>query len=312
LVELWTGPEVAAQTSALYSDASPLATSDNGQLADAGVVGAYSAVHSKLHKRTSLFVTERGYYDFFLISPAGDIMYTVQKEPDFATNLRDGPWRDSALAEVFRKTMATAESAAAERVITISDMRTYGPSDGAPAIFIATAMYDDGGQSLGAIVFQLPTDRILDIMYYTGGMGETGETYLVGQDGLMRSDSRFNEASTVLKQVVETPTSKAALAGAVKQGYITDYRGVEVMSVGLPMTVDDVHWAVMAEIDRSEIEEWAAEQRPVISGPLLFIYGLSLWSVWYWRNRRLPDDDSLGGAASVDLGDSQDFGAIDS
>ena len=41
-------------------------------------------------------------------------------------------------------------------------------------------------------------------MDYTAGMGETGETYVVGEDYLMRSASRFSETSTVLQQRGET------------------------------------------------------------------------------------------------------------
>ena len=80
-------------------------------------------------------------------------------------------------------------------------------------------------------------------MNYTSGMGDTGETYLVGQDMLMRSDSRFTDESTVLQQTVQTPTVASALAGERGMSYIQDYRGVEVMSVYLPMPVGDTSWA---------------------------------------------------------------------
>ncbi|RLA56481.1 MAG: hypothetical protein DRQ98_02090 [Gammaproteobacteria bacterium] len=140
------------------------------------------------------------------------------------------------------------------------------------------------------IAFQLPTDRIMGIMNYTSGMGDTGETYLVGQDYLMRSDSRFSDESTVLSQVVQTPTVDLALAGKQGVKFIQDYRNVEVMSVYLPIQMGDTRWAVMAEIDRDEIEEGAARERPALAGVLFFVYGLSLWSVWYWRGRQLPQD----------------------
>ena len=127
-------------------------------------------------------------------------------------------------------------------------------------------------------------------MNYTSGMGDTGETYLVGQDYLMRSDSRFSDESTVLSQVVQTPTVDLALAGEQGVKFIQDYRNVEVMSVYLPIQIGDSRWAVMAEIDRDEIEEGAARERPALAGVLFFVYGLSLWSVWYWRGRQLPQD----------------------
>jgi methyl-accepting chemotaxis protein len=177
-------------------------------------------------------------------------------------------------------------------------------------MFMATAMHDTAGKFLGVLAFQLPIDHILGIMAYTSGMGETGETYLVGQDKLMRSDSRFDDESTVLVQEVDTPTSELALAGERGMSMINDYRGVEVMSVYLPMKVGGTQWAVMAEVDRQEIEELAAKERPAMAAPLLFLYGLSFWSVWYWRGRYLPEDGMP--LADLDLPDAGDSAGFDS
>jgi len=307
LLEIWnSGPGVAAQVRDAYVESNPNPVGFRLNLDDAEDGTAYSALHGAMHAKATLFVTRRGYYDFFLIGPEGDVLYTVEKEHDFATNLEHGDWRDSGLGAVYRR----AKNERKEGTIAISDLQAYAPSNGAPAIFMATAMRDQAGQFLGVIAFQLPTDRILGIMNYTSGMGETGETYLVGQDKLMRSDSRFVEESTVLSQVVDTPTVQRALSGERGAEFIQDYRGVEVMSVYLPIQVGDTSWAVMAEIDRAEINLGAARERPAMSGVLAFIYGLSLWSVWYWRGRQLPGDGSMQ-MAELDFpdGDGGGFGA---
>jgi methyl-accepting chemotaxis protein len=305
LIQLWDGDATAGQVRQSYVEGNPSPAGFHLNLDKAEDGSAYSEFHGLMHARARPFVTERGYYDFFLIGPEGDVFYTVEKEADFATNLLTGDWRASGLAEVFVR--ATRERK--EGTIAVSDMQAYGPSDGDPAIFMATAMHDDAGQFLGVIAFQLPTDRILGMMNYTSGMGETGETYLVGQDKLMRSDSRFTDESTVLSQAVDTPTVNQALAGEQGMSFILDYRDVEVLSVSLPMPVGDTRWAVMAEIDRQEIEMGAARERPAMSGALLFVYGLSLWSVWYWRGRELTDDSSQ--LASLDFPDSGDGGGFE-
>ena len=291
LVSLWQAGDAAQQVQQSYIEDNPNPPGFYLNLDDAGDGTEYSALHSRLHEQARLFVTRRGYYDFFLIGPDGDIFYSVEKEPDFATNLVDGEWADSGLASAFRE----ARQYRAARRIALSDMQAYEPSDGAPAIFMATAMHDSGGRFLGVIAFQLPTDRILGIMNYTSGMGETGETYLVGSDKLMRSDSRFSEQSTVLQQRVESPGVQRALDGEEGMLYVSDYRGIEVMSVFIPLDIGEHRWAVMAEIDRDEVELGAARNRPSIAGALAFVYGLSLWSVWYWRNRRLPGEGEQGG-----------------
>ena len=288
LNNLWQagGEELRQELVRLYITENPNPEGFLLNLDDAEDGSIYSELHAGTHPVARLFVTHRGYYDFFLIGPEGDIYYTVEKEADFASNLVNGPWKDSGLARVF----AEARKGQAAGAVAISDMQAYGPSEGAPAVFIGTAMHNEAGEFIGVLALQLPTDRILGIMGYVSGMGDTGETYLVGEDLLMRSDSRFSEDSTVLLQRVESPTVSLALAGEQGRGLITDYRGVEVMSASLPMDVGQHRWAVLAEIDQSEVAEFAASQRPPLGGALMLIYGLSLWSVWYWRGRKLPDD----------------------
>ena len=175
-------------------------------------------------------------------------------------------------------------------------------------MFLARAMYDADSALIGVIALQAPTQKIHSIMQFDAGMGETGETYLVGQDTLMRSESRFSEVSTVLVQSVESDAVQRGLRGEYGVAFTEDYRGVEVLSVSLPLDVGDNRWAVMAEIDRDEIGELAARERPKLAAPLLFLYGLSLWSVWYWRGRTLPEEGTQ--FAGLDFGDG-DGGGLD-
>ena len=305
LLEIWReNPQLREQVRSAYVEKNPHPEGFRLNLNDAEDGSPYSDFHARMHSRARPFVTERGYYDFVLVSPDGDILYSVEKEADFATNLRSGPWRETGLAKAFRK----VESNHSRDIVFLTDMESYAPSAGEPAIFMAKALTDKDDAFLGMIAFQLPTDGILGIMNYTTGMGETGETYLVGQDRLMRSDSRFFEGSTVLTQLVDTPTVERALSGEQGMDYVSDYRGVEVMSVYMPVEVGSTRWALMAEVDRAEIEDGAARERPALAGPLMFFYGLGLWSVWYWRGRVLPEGDAH--YASLEFGDS-DGGGLD-
>ncbi|MEH6569985.1 MAG: cache domain-containing protein [Halioglobus sp.] len=284
-----------------YVDTNPFPSGELRSLDDAADGSPYSALHRALHPRAKLFVTERGYYDVFLIGRQGTVFYTVEKESDYGTNLLDGKWRDTGLAEVYRKAIAEPTD------IVISDMEAYRPSSGAPAIFIATALTGSRGEPLGVIAFQLPTSHILSIMNYTSGMGETGETYLVGQDNIMRSDSRFTEASAVIKQSVDTATVNKALAAQSGVEYVVDYRDIEVLSAYTNIEVGDTSWAVMAEIDRAEVRLGAAHERPNLTGILLFFFSLSLWSAWYWRSGQVASSD----ADFADLGVDFESGNFD-
>ncbi len=311
LNQLWEGspdkPLALKTIRQYYVDENPHLRGDYRDLDDAGDGSQYSAVHYSLHPMSKLFVTERGYYDVFLIGKDGDIFYTVEKESDFGTNVLTGRWKNSGLGEVYQRAVLRADDGGVE----ISDMSAYGPSDEAPAIFMARVLRDSDGVLLGVIAFQLPTDSLLSTMDYTVGMGKTGEAYLVGQDHLMRSDSRFSEETTVLKQRVNTPTVEKALAGGEGVDLVTDYRGVKVFSAYDNLVLGETSWAVMAEIDVEEIALAAAAERPNLSGILLFFYGLSLWTVWYWRGRHLSGDNSEYANLDLDLElESGDLGDI--
>ena len=309
LNQLWEAspdkPRALKKIRQYYVDENPYPQGEYRGLDDAGDGSEYSAVHYHLHSMSKLFVTERGYYDVFLIGSDGDVFYTVEKEPDYGTNVLTGPWRDSGLAEVYRRAVSGRDDGKVE----VSDMAPYGPSKDAPAIFMARVLKDNEGVLLGVIAFQLPTASLLSTMDYTVGMGKTGEAYLVGQDHLMRSDSRFSEETSVLKQLVNTPTVDRALAGGEGVGLVTDYRGVKVFSAYDNLALGEPRWAVMTEIDIEEVTMAAAAERPNLSGILLFFYGLSLWTVWYWRGRNLSGDNAEYANLDLEL-DSGDFGDI--
>jgi methyl-accepting chemotaxis protein len=76
-------------------------------------------------------------------------------------------------------------------------------------------------------------------------MGETGETYLVGSDNLMRSDSYLDPKhhsvvasfADPAKGKVETVAAKKALAGETGAEIVIDYNGNPVLSAFTPVTV---------------------------------------------------------------------------
>jgi signal transduction histidine kinase len=83
------------------------------------------------------------------------------------------------------------------------------------------------------------------------GLGYTGETYLVGPDYLMRSQSRFIQNSVMQTRVITTPVIKA-LEGSEGVAQIIDYRNIEVLSSYGKATINGLKWVILAEIDYGE------------------------------------------------------------
>lgn len=265
-IEGWM-PESAQERllQALYIGSNPHAVGEKHRLDDAGDGSRYSALHDRFHPVFREFLEEFGYYDVFLVEPeTGHVVYSVFKEVDFATSLLDGPWAESGIGRAFRAALATEDPAA----IAFEDYSAYGPSYGAPAAFAASPVHDAEGRRIGVAVFQMPVDRIDAIMQERAGLGESGETYLVGSDGLMRSDSRFSETPTILKQAVTTATARAALAGETVIDIVEDYRGVPVLSAAAPIDVLGARYAIVAEIDTEEAFASTTVLRDLIVGGL--------------------------------------------
>lgn len=263
---------------ALYITDNPHPTGEKDSLNAAQDGSAYSKTHGKYHPSVRKFLKERDYYDIFLFDTDGNLVYSVFKELDYATNLNNGKWSKSGLGKVFRAAMKLPDS----NSIAFEDFAPYAPSYGAPASFVGTPVYGAEGKLLGVLSFQMPIARINNIMQQRAGMGESGETYFVGQDFLMRSDSRFSEESTILKTKVDSPAVKAALKGDTGVDVVLDYRGIPVYSAYEPFEFYGTNMAVMAEIDEEEVLEPVVALGYVMLGLVVGVAILgALIGMWY-------------------------------
>ena len=207
-----------------------------------------------LHESVLAIGKELGFYDVFVIDPEGLVIYSAAREADFQTNLIHGPYADSNLAKVFQRARAHSDQ------LMLEDFQPYAPSKGEPAAFMAKSLLLDNQQYVVAV--QLSIDKINAVMQVREGMGQTGESYLVGPDLRMRSDSyldpknrtvRASFAGSVATHGVDTAASKAALQGQSGLRYIDDYNGHPVVSAYAPVDVFGLQWALLAEVDVAEI-----------------------------------------------------------
>jgi len=202
------------------------------------------------------FINTYGYYDFFIIDNTGDIFYTVTKEADYQTNLLTGAYNHSGLGTLYKKVSQGSEFA-------MSDFSRYAPSNNEPAGFIALPFFSENGTPI-VIALQLSIDKINTLMQQRAGMGDTGESYLVGSDLLMRSDSYLDPdghsviasfAGNVKNNGVNTEAAQLAIAGQTGNKIITDYNGNPVLSAYTAINVNGIKWALLSEIDVAEAFE---------------------------------------------------------
>ncbi len=104
------------------------------------------------------------------------------------------------------------------------------------------------------LILNIPVSNINKIMLENNphnGLGESGESYLVGRDQLMRSSSRFQD-NAVFNTSVNTPAARNALEGKTGTGLIPDYRGIDVLSAYSPVSIRGLDWVILTEIDKKE------------------------------------------------------------
>ncbi|WP_206696868.1 methyl-accepting chemotaxis protein [Marinomonas algicola] len=219
-----------------------------------GLSGKGWLVAEKKHATRFIEVNKiNHWYDLFFINLNGDIIFTAAKESDLGINIPSSALAGTSMGEAFTKAKKASSAA-----VVVSDFTPYPPSNNEPAGFMMAKMLAGNGEHIGYVALQFPLDKVNALMQQRDGMGESGETYLVGEDKLMRSDSFLDPknhsviASFADKNAVDTDAVKWAFEGESDNRLITDYNGNSVLSSFTTIKVGEFSWAVIAEIDESE------------------------------------------------------------
>ncbi|MEO8528458.1 MAG: HAMP domain-containing protein, partial [Pseudolysinimonas sp.] len=265
---------------------------------DAGDGSAWSAAHSEFHDYLRRLASLSGYPDLVLISGSGQIVYSVGKSVDLGADLVSGPYGRTNLALAYQQAMSGIRLDS----VTFSDFGPYAPALDDPTAWAVAPLASDDA-IVGAIAVRLPVDRINDVMtggenWAEGGLGQTGEAYLVGSDNTMRSVSRdlvedpqayqkaataaglsaddaqqaVSSGQTLLLQTVNTQAANLALKGQTGTISSGNYLNQQTIAAYAPLApAKGITWGIIAEIDSSEalapVEEFTS--RLAISSAIL-------------------------------------------
>lgn len=244
---------IALQYAYIRANSHPLGSKHLLDTADTHT--SYGDLHGEVHPVIRNYLDKFGYYDIFLVDiNSGDIVYSVFKELDYSTSLTDGPYAHSNFGNAFRQARELNQGE-----FVLVDFAQYTPSYEAPASFIAAPVFD-GDKKVGVAIFQMPVDRLTAVMSQREGLGETGETILVGGEFLMRSNSHRDPKGHSLVNSFRNPKTgkvrtkdvQEALAGKTDVMEVTDYCGNEVLAAYAPVDLCGLRWCVSAKMDTSE------------------------------------------------------------
>lgn len=233
----------------LYIAQNPNEPAQRDMLDQAPDGSTYSDIHKQYHPWLRQLRHERSYGDIYLINAQGSVLYSVAKTNDFSINLTNANYASSGLGQAY-----AAASQAKPGAVSFIDFTSYAPANDQPSAFMAAPVYDDIGANLmGVMVVRIPVDRINTILQGSQGLGDTGDTFLVGADGLMRNDTRLMDDATSLVREIRAAPVDRALAGETGTMTVDDFDDKMVVSAFAPLDILGTRLALLATVSADEV-----------------------------------------------------------
>lgn len=265
------------------------------------------------------FQERAGYSNVYLIDVNGNILFSVAGEEDLGTNIFTGPYHESDLAKLCLLAVKTGRPLS-------SDVTIYGPSGKQKTLFNAQLMLDGSGEEAGILVMQIKLETIDALMADASGLGKTGQVFVVGNDGTLRTSLRNDRSRQVLSSHVsnilvrdwldredvrhgvgQEEERKSLVLGDLKGTLYVGESGNRVLGISQDMDAMgeyDMHWLMIAEIDEAEVLAAASELRnmliAIVSSTGIFIL---LLAAFLTRRMITPLVNLTAWAKEVSAGD---------
>ncbi len=245
---------------------------------DAGDGSAWSAANAQYGPYLTGLVDTLGYEDLLLLNLDAEVVFAAYQSVDLGLSMRGTVFGGSALTQAFDEVLLSGSLDA----LATTDFESYLPSLGASTSWIVSPV-GDGTNLVGALAVQVPSAQIDAVLtgnegWSEQGLGRTGEVYVAGADGLMRSASRLlvedpegyvdqvvsqgtpprvaeqivADESTVLLQPVDDDGVEAALRGEEGVAEMADYRDGASLVAYAPIELQGLDWVIVARIDADE------------------------------------------------------------
>ena len=296
---------------------------------DARDGSAWSAANARYNDYFRTMVLRANFEDALLLDTAGNVVYSAYKGVDLGTNILTGPYRESSLREAYQKAIASNTI----DYVGVTDFSDYQPADEPTAWMLAPV--GPPGRTAGVLALQFPISSINRLMtanknWEAAGMGQTGETFLVGPDGLMRSDSRLflenpeqfkrdvveagtppdvadesiRQHGTTLVQPVDNEATRRAQRGQTGTLVEDDYLGRRTLTAYAPVNLHGLNWSIIAKINTTEaFAPVAAFTRTLVLSTVVIIFLVSLAAMLLARLFVRPIRRLEAGAQRISSGD---------
>ena len=219
-----------------YMHDNPFEPEQMALMEDRGDATIYGQQHRRYQASYRDLVERFGFNDLMLVDAAShDVIYSVNKSPALGTSLKQGPFADSALARLVGELEGLgldgfAVSDFARTAFSFNELVAY---IGVPVAHHAHSP----DKAVGYLVIELPAELLTRIMtadqrWESMGLGETGEAYLVDQQGALITELRpMLAAPTATLKEIESVYSRSAPESVANSRSLTGWLKIDTAPV---------------------------------------------------------------------------------
>lgn len=202
--------------------------------------------------RLSYLTDMLGFKNLILVTPEGEIVYSVQKSPLLGENLFTEAFQGGQLNQIFTFSKNFLGS-------NFSALTYYLPYE-PPATFISVPLLGKSSTFQGVIILQLDDKSIFEFTEDYSGLGETGETLLVTNidDILLRISPSRKQPNETISQANIIPTESSfgqfvkKILGGERLVEQVDDNGTQILAVGRYFLPSE-QWGIITKIDVQEL-----------------------------------------------------------
>lgn len=229
-----------------------------------------------------------GLKNIFLVNSNGNVIYSAQSSLDLGFNVNFPSEKDSFLKSAY-------DNAKEKNVAIVTGPYMDTKTDASEmAILFSVPVYDQDN-FLGVLISQASMNEIQDIMRENSGLGNTGESYIVNNGGLLITPLKYQN-ETLLAQKIPTANARECLGKiqsndadtSMKVSKFSDYKGDEVIGTyGRPQSSS---WCVMSEISTREVFDLPKKGKESKDAMAIGIIAIIMISAFAIINRLINKD----------------------
>ncbi len=257
--------------------------------------GRYNLYHRRFQEYMKSIVDGNLFDDVILVSGLGDVVYSYNKDDEFARNVADAELSGTPIAQVFAAAVARGEAAlksgdALETIersslLVVSDFAAVPHKKGGHHLFVAAPVLkaiEGANRVAGVLIYQVPASALLGPFTDVASLGRTGEALLVAGDGRLVNARREISKGAPGDTAPETRSHARAQAGESGTVFEPTPAGQVLAVAFTPFEFLGKTWSAIVLQDRSEAlrDVFELRNRILMSGGivlgLLLIAALAL------------------------------------